>query len=83
MKKQRYVGFIGSLVFVALIFLEVGYKRFFSEIVLIFIGILLGYLAISFVFYALIGDWQKSFRQGFKIILVPIIVGLIFRFLLH
>ena len=74
-KTHRYIGFGGALIFICLIFLEVKYENMFSTIGFISIGILLTYIALVFVLYAVSASWIQSAKQALRLILVPLVVG--------
>ncbi len=81
MKKQKYMGFLGAIICVALIFLVVAYKDYFSVFWFYALSFGSAYIAISLSFYIFNGSWKDSAKQAFKLILIPILIGLIIRFL--
>lgn len=81
MKKQKYIGFLGAIVCVALIFLVVAYKDYFSAFWFYSLSFAFAYTAISLSFYIFNGSWKESAKRAFKLILIPILIGLIIRFL--
>lgn len=81
MQSHRYVGFFGSLIFIALIFIEVYYQSIFSSIWFYFIGAILGYLSIYSVFYALGVEWKQASKQALTFIVIAAVIGLIIKLL--
>jgi hypothetical protein len=83
MKSYKYIGLGSALIFVILMFVEVGYQGFFFKSWHLVFFVFTAYLAITCALYATNGNWKNSLINSLKttavITILGVIVGLLKR----